>query len=137
MDQEIVIENIEEIKEETKKETSKEVLNPIFVNDKGIVQAKDNAELIRYCGAMVSSEMIPDRFNKPGKLFGALMFVRSLNLPDIAIRQVAVIHGVPSLFGDLPLALVQKSGQLESFTEQWFDAKFDIINLLNSHTEIN
>lgn len=99
----------------------------IELDDKGRVLAKNNSELLRYAGALVASEMVPKWFDKPGKLFGALVFVRSLGLPDMAIRQVASIHGVPSLFGDLPLALVQMSKELTFFKEQWFDKDYKII----------
>jgi hypothetical protein len=66
------------------------------------------------------------------------MFVRSLNLPDVAIRQVAVIDGTPSLFGDLPLSLVQRSGDLVKFKEYWFDKAYTIINFENKnlHEEV-
>lgn len=105
----------------------------IKINAQGLVESKDNGELLRYCHAMVTSEMVPKQFNTPQKLFGALMFVRSLGLPDTSIRQVAVIQGVPSTFGDLSLAMVQKSGELSYFLEQWFDDKYDVLSFENKN----
>lgn len=107
----------------------------IAIDEKGVVKAKNNSELIRYCGALVTSEMVPARFDKPDKLFGALMFVRSLGLPDIAIRQTAVIHGTPSLFGDLPLALCQATGELFDFDEIWFDKDYKEICFDNKNLD--
>ena len=100
----------------------------IEIDNRGLVKAKNNAELIRYCKALLTSDMIPKRFSTPAKLFGALMFVRSLGLPDMAIRQVNTIDGTFALFGDLPLALVQKSKELYKFREYWIDADYKEIH---------
>lgn len=99
----------------------------IEINDKGLVEAKNNSELLRYCKAIIKSKMVPSRFKEPEELFGALMFTRSLGLPDACIRQVAVIHNSPSLFGDLPLALCQSSKEITHFKEQWFNKDYKII----------
>lgn len=111
---------------------------PIELDEKGRVMAKNNAELIRYCGALIDSGMVPARFDKPGKLFGAISFVRSLGLPDNSIRQVANIEGTPSLFGDLPLALCQATGELTHFEEKWFDKDYNFICFENKnlHAEV-
>lgn len=119
--------------EETKPVHTAPPKSMIELDSKGRVLAKNNSELLRYAGALVASEMVPKWFDKPGKLFGALVFVRSLGLPDMAIRQVASIHGVPSLFGDLPLALCQMSTQLTHFKEQWFDKDYKIICFENKN----
>lgn len=107
----------------------------IEIDNRGLVSAKNNSELMRYCGAMIDSKMVPDRFKTPGELFGAIMFTRSLNLPDVAIRQVANIKGSPALFGDLPLSLVQVSGELKKFKEQWFDETYKVINFENKNLD--
>lgn len=121
--------------EEQKPEKKAQEIQAIAIDENGLVKAKNNSELIRYCKAVITSEMVPERFNTPEKLFGALMFSRSLNLPDIAIRQVAVIEGTPSLFGDLPLALIQKDGQLKNFKEVWFDKEYKEIRFENKNLD--
>ncbi len=108
-------------------------LAPILLDDRGRVIAKNNSELLRYCGAMVMAGAVPKWFDTPQKLFGALMFARSLNLPDAAIRNIANIHGVMSIFGDLPLSLVQSSGLLSGFKEQWFDKDYEVICFENKN----
>lgn len=121
---------------EKQKATKDEIViqaKAIEIDENGLINAKDNAELLRYCGALTLSGMVPDRFSDPKKLFGALMFVRDLGLSDTSIRQVANIKGSPSLFGDLPLALVQKSNQLAYFKEEWFDSDYKIINFENKN----
>jgi len=60
-----------ESKTEEHTEKSKSLAIPIGKN--GLVQARDNAELMRYCGAMIAGGGVPERFNTPQKLFAALM----------------------------------------------------------------
>jgi hypothetical protein len=112
---------------------AKAELMPIELDERGLVQAKNNSELIRFCNAMIASEMVPKRFDTPQKLFGALMFVRSLNLPDVSIRQVAIVHGTPSLFGDLPLGLAQHSEKFKAIKEVWVDENQEVICLKNKN----
>lgn len=126
------MENQEIQTEEIKKETPKEV-STIPVDQNGMVIARNNVELIRYCKGSIDSGMVPTWFNTPQKLFGALMFVRALKLPDISIRQTCNIHGVPTIFGDLPLALVQASGELTGFKEYWFDKNYERICFENKN----
>lgn len=48
----------------------------------------------------------------------ALQLCHELGLPPMAsIGKIAVINGTPSLFGEMPLALVMKSGLLEDIQE--------------------
>jgi hypothetical protein len=108
----------------------------IEVNEKGLIVAKNNSELLRYCGALISSEMVPKQFNTPQKLFGALAFVRALGLSDVSIRQTAVVHGVPQIYGDLPLALAQSSKELTYIKEQYFDKDYNVICFENKNLHL-
>lgn len=118
--------------EEKKLEAPKEVVT-IPIGPDGKVMARTNQEVLRYCNALVTGGGVPDRFDSPQKLFAALMTVRDLGLPDTAIRQVANIHGTPSIFGDLPLALVQRTGKLTEFREFWFDKNYTQICFENKN----
>lgn len=108
----------------------------IPIGKNGLVQARDNAELMRYCGALVHGGGVPERFSTPQKLFAALMFVRDLKLPDTSIRQVAVIHGVPSIFGDLPLTLAQRTGEVTYLEEFWFDKDYNRLSFDNKNLAV-
>ena len=121
---------VEAIKQE---KTEKKELKPISINTDGLIEAKDNTELMRYCQVMIQSGAVPDRFDTPQKLFGALMLTRGLGLPDSSVRQVANVHGTPSIFGDLPLALCRKHGNITHFKEMWFDQNYDVISFENKN----
>jgi hypothetical protein len=105
----------------------------IPIGPDGKVMARDNSELMRYCGAMIQGGAIPKRFDTPQKLFAALMFVRDLKLPDTAIRQIGDVHGQMMAFGDLPLAMAQRSGEMIFLVEQWFDKDYKIISFENKN----
>lgn len=120
---------------EPKVEAPKQSTMLIPIGPNGKVMARNNSELMRYCGAIVAGGGVPERFDSPQKLFAALMFVRDLKLPDTAIRQVASIHGTVMAFGDLPLAMVQNSGELEYFIETWFTKDYNIICFDNKNLE--
>lgn len=123
--------NIDKPKPEEPRQTKS--LTAIPIGPDGKVVARDNAELLRLCHALVIGEGVPKRFDNPTKLFAAIQFVRDLKLPDTAIRQVAPIEGVMSIFGDLPLALVQSKKELTYFQEKWFDKEYNIICFENKN----
>lgn len=112
---------------------AKAMLIPIGASGK--VEARDNAEMLRLCGALISAQAVPERFDTPIKLFGAIQFVRDLKLPDTAIRQVANIEGTMAAFGDLPLALAQRTNELCYFREQWFDKQYNVISFKNKNLD--
>lgn len=70
----------------------------------------------------VRSGILPSRYTKPEAVVAAMHIALELGLkPLISLRQIAVIKGTPSLFGDLPLALVQASGLLAHHKEYLID----------------
>jgi hypothetical protein len=65
--------------------------------------------------------MLPKSYNEPGQVVVAMRFAKEIGLPAglVALRQIAVINGTPSLWGDLPLALCYKSGKLAFIREEF------------------
>jgi len=88
--------------------------------DNGALVAKDFAGQWRLCKLWVASGMLPQQYNSAEKVMIGLQYARELGLKGLmALRQIAVIKGTPSIYGDLPLAIVRHSGQLAYFKE-WF-----------------
>jgi hypothetical protein len=78
--------------------------------------------------------MLPKRFDKPETVFTAMQFAASLGLPQlIGLRQIAVINGTPSIFGDLPLSLCYSSGKLESNKDLFVNKEGKEICLANKN----
>jgi hypothetical protein len=116
--------------------TAGKAIAAIPVDEHGRIVVADNVQLLRYCKALIEGSGVPERFDNPAKLFAALMYVRDLKLPDTAIRQVASVHGSMCLFGDLPLALAQRTGEMVHFKEQWFDANYNVICFENKNLDV-
>ena len=112
---------------------SEESKNEIAVNEKGRLVTSTHTELLRYCSALIKGGGVNKRFQTAEEVFSALMFVREKGLPDSAINQVALVQGSVTMYGDLPLALVQKSKQLTHFKEVWFDKDYNEITFSNKN----
>lgn len=67
------------------------------------------------------SKVLPERFNTEAMIITALHFA-SEHFPGkemTALRSIAVINGTPCMFGDLPLAMVQRSPEFAMIDESF------------------
>lgn len=122
--------NNKDKKTEQKKEesNSKEVARKMKVGKNGEIVAKTFEEQQIMAYTFLRSKMLPASFDSVEKVLTAMQFVSELGLKSFtALRQVYIVNGTPNLFGDLPLALARKSGQLEFFEEFLFDEKLNKI----------
>lgn len=88
----------------------------------GLLVGSSFEEQYRLAKAYTASGLMPKGLNTPEKVLVALQLCLELKLPPMtSIGKIAVINGTPSLFGDLPLALVMRSGKVASFEEEWFN----------------
>jgi hypothetical protein len=69
----------------------------------------DHTQLARFIDQMIKAKAIPRHLTNREQVISAWNFAAQLNLPpQPSLRNIAVIEGTPSLFGDLPLALTQR-----------------------------
>lgn len=88
---------------------------------KGVLAPANIDEAFRLASAYYQSGLFPN-FDSPQKVMVAMQFASELGLPVLtAARQMYVLNGTPHIWGDLPLALVRKSGLLEEITERVLD----------------
>jgi hypothetical protein len=81
-------------------------------------------EQYRVATCCVKSGLLPKDYNTPEKVLIGCQFAMELGLkPLTALRQIAVINGTPSIYGDLPLAIVRSSGQLDHWEEYLIDGE--------------
>lgn len=110
------------MEQEQKEETLPVPRPPIEADASGLLVPKSFDDAYRIAKIQLASKMLPARFNTPEMIFVATQFARELGLqPLTALRQIAVVQGTPCTFGDLPLALVQRSGKMESIREYTID----------------
>jgi hypothetical protein len=95
----------------------------------------DLSQEFRLATMYVKSGMLPTRFKTPEAALTAIHFAKEHfpNTPLTALRQIAVINGTPCLFGDLPLAIVQRSRQYGGKTEYFLDDKGNKICVENNN----
>lgn len=80
---------------------------------------KNLAEAIEFCKRLSETEFVPTNYRKkPGDILACIQFGAEVGIgPMQALQSIAVINGRPSLFGDVMLALVERSGLLAHHRE--------------------
>lgn len=94
------------------------------------LMAKDNSELIRVIRVMMKGAAFPKSLNTEEKVIAAWQIAASFNLPPaVAIRNIAIIEGSACIWGELPKALAESTGELEEFKLILIDDQQDVISL--------
>jgi hypothetical protein len=97
------------------------------------------AELREFCGILAGTDMVPKAYKgKPDDILVAMMHGQEVGIPHLqALQSIAVVNGIPSIYGDAALALVRASGKLMDIDE-WsevdgkrMDGPFPIISLVD------
>lgn len=115
-------------------DTQPELKKPPVVTGKEYLQSETIEEKFRWASAYIKGGMVPQSFKTPAQVLAGLEFAKELNVPPlVALRNIAVINGTPSIWGELPLALVRKSEKLEWITEILFDKDFKEISFDNKN----
>ena len=96
--------------------------NPLRASERGLLVGGSLEEQYRLARYYCESRLMPQALNTPEKVLVALQLCHELRLPPMmSIGRICVINGTPSLFGDLPLALVRRSGLIIGHVEGWQD----------------
>ncbi len=91
-------------------------------DERGVLIGSSLEEEYRLAKAYSASGLMPKALNTTEKVLVALQICRELNLPPMqSVGKIMVIGGAPALFGDLPLALVKRSGLLRTMKEEFVD----------------
>lgn len=75
-----------------------------------------------FCTVLSKTGMVPKSYkDKPDDILVAILHGQEIGLPHLqALQSIAVVNGVPSIYGDAALALVRASNKLDDFDE-WFE----------------
>lgn len=95
----------------------------ITLTDGKGLQFSDFDQLERFAAKFVVSCICPKRFaGDAGSAAMCIQMGAELGLSPISsLRSIAVINGIPGIYGDAALALVRASGQLEAYSEDYGD----------------
>lgn len=110
------------------------VAAPIAVDSKGLMVARDNSELYRMVKVMMAGGAVPKWMDTPEKVIACWQMAASLKVPaPVAIQHMCVIQGRVCIWGELPKALAEASGELEHYEVLWIDAEQKVIKLENEN----
>lgn len=108
-----------------------------------VVKVEENKQIVsddclkaefREAKMMIQSGLLPSRFKTEQQVMTAYRFAKETGLqPLTAMRQMAVINGTPSFYGDLPLSIVLNSGKLEYIDEYLITQDYKKITLENKN----
>jgi hypothetical protein len=89
------------------------------------VAPKTFDELWRFADMAATTALVPKQYQgRPADIFIAAQWGLHIGMhPIVAIQNICVINGRPSLYGDAMIALVRASGKLEYMKESWDEAK--------------
>lgn len=89
-----------------------------YVDGKGLMPRSEQG-LWRHAQFVSRSGLAPYSLDTPEKVYVAMAYGLEIGFtPMVALTSVCVINGFPSLYGDGPLAMIERSGLLESIDER-------------------
>lgn len=102
----------------SKEIATREIAAPVTLNDAGILMPSNLDGLWRLSAVMAKSGLMPKGMNTVENVFVAIQFGFELGIsPVMSVQNIAAINGRPSLYGDIMLAIVLKSGTMEEYRE--------------------
>jgi len=126
-----VTEPVEELKKEEAPKTGAMIAIDAETN---ALAPSDHGQLVSFIKQMILAKAIPKHLENVAQVLSAWNFAAQLKLPpQPSLRNIAVIKGTPSLFGELPLALVQKHPDFISIQEFTIDKDYNRICFENKN----
>jgi hypothetical protein len=113
-------EHQDEQTEEQTKAVAKVEKAPLAVGDKGYIMPKTVEEAARMAQAVIIGGFAPDSYNRdPNKILLGIMAAMEAGLqPLYGLRQIAIINGRPTIWGDAAMALVQSKNLISDYEEE-------------------
>lgn len=123
---------------ETKEIVKKDSPSLIPISENQGLALEDHSQLARFIGQMIEAKALPKHLKTVPEVMSAWNYAAQLKLPpQPSLRNIAVINGSPSLFGDLPLALVQRHSEFLYYDEFAIDEKYNRICFENKNLTSN
>jgi hypothetical protein len=125
----------EPIETTSKPQKAAVIPTPIAVNKKTqMLVVKDNSELVRVIKTFMKGGALPKTLDTEEKVIAAWQMAASFGLPPaIAIQNMAFVNGTLTIWGQLPKALAERTGQIEDFRLLLVDEAFKEICMANSN----
>lgn len=132
---EVLKEAIETRVEPIKKEVAQTPKNPLMemeINE-GQAVISNMTQKVAMINAAIRGGMLPKRYQDVGTVLAGMQYSKEIGLGGslVSLRQIAVVDGTPTIYGDLPLSICYKSGLLESIKEYYLDKEMKEISIEN------
>lgn len=112
----------EEPRETKKTEVAQTQRQHLTTKETGQFSLGTLSEQLAFGRTLIEQGMVSSSFENPSQVVVGIQWALGLNLnPITALRSMYVVNGRPSLWGDGPLMMVQRSGQMESIEEFFID----------------
>lgn len=102
----------------------------------GDLTPANHLELLAFIDRMIESKSVPKHLENRLQVLAAWNFAAQLKLPpQPSLRNIAMIEGIPSLFGDLPLALAQSHKEFKFYREYLIAEDYKEISVENKNLD--
>jgi len=119
-------------------EKQSQAMKDIKINGQGLFTSETMEQAYTLARAFAASKMLPKEYHDdPQKVMAAMQYAHELGLkPLTAMREMTIVHGTPSIFGSLPLAIVKASDVLEYMEEFLIDKDGNEISRENKNLHV-
>jgi hypothetical protein len=116
-------ETTEQLREPEKQTPKPEIM---AVDDNKVLSPTTASELSSYLSLMAQGGAFPEAFDNQAKKLAAYNLARSLMGKNwqLAINNIAAIKGKLTIYGDLPRAIAEQTGQVEEFRLYTIDSDY-------------
>lgn len=106
----------------------------VTIDDRGTFKAMTIEARYRIAQYAIASRMVPKSYSTPEQVMIGMEYAYELGLqPLTGLRSIAIINGTPSIFGELPMALVRRSDLIDWYDEKIYDKDLKEICLENKN----
>jgi hypothetical protein len=123
-------------KEETKKSKPSSIQTKEYtkVDESGKLKPENSMQMFAFAEAILKAGFAPKGYDSAAKIVVGMQFAKELGLEAVSgLRNIAVINGVPSIFGELPLKLAYQTREIKFIDEYVIDAEYNKICLANKN----
>lgn len=124
---------VEELKSVTVKESTPSAPTPL---KDGLLAPVDSKQLQGMAEFFLKSEALPKQFKNRAQVVMALQYARQIgfvNREMAALRQMTIINGTLSIWGELPKALAEATDELEYMHEEILNKDYKKISVENKN----
>lgn len=101
---------------------------PFEINQGGQLALRSIDDQLNFAKKLIDSGMVSETFKNPQQLLIGFQYAKALGLePVVAVKMMYVVNGRPSLYGEGPLSLVQRSPAFHQIREWFINEKQDEI----------